>query len=195
MTVSANQTPTPAKQGVRARERNALERITGLEQDFASLVQGIQNAVNETNSKINTISETLAAVVDLFGPETVQKAIADARTRRMNERVEASKKALDEALIAGTLKQIEKIEDSPDVVITGVEKDPEGKAIPPGYVQLPFSTVKPEFKEKMVGQAVGFSFETANKGTFEVTGVYQTVPPSPTVDPADEETAEDEISQ
>lgn len=185
-------TPTPPKQGVRARERNALERISGLENDFARLVQGVQAAVNEINQKLNTISEVLDAVVTLNGAEKVQQQMADTRRQRAEERAKASKDALDNALLEGTIEQIEKIEDG--ATITGVEYDKEGKPLPPGYVQLPFDTVKPEFKEKMLGQGVGFKFETEPGGTFEVTGVYKSVPQSEAPDetPSDLEETGDE---
>lgn len=183
--MTTNSVPTPPKQGVRARERNALERISGLESDFARLVQGASGAINEVNSKIDTLSETLAAVVDILGRETVQKAILDARIRRMEENAQQSKDALAKAVEAKQVEAVEIIEDG-DFIITGVEKDKEGKPLPPGYVQVPFSSIKPEFKEKLVGQVVGFSFETESGGSFEVTGVYKNVPPAE--DTAPEET-------
>jgi hypothetical protein len=173
MTVTNQQ--TPPKQGVRARERNALERISGLESDFGRLVGGIQGAINDLNQKITTLSEVLDSVVDLYGPETIQKHMGELREKRAQEKAKASKDALDLALIDGRVVQLEKVEEG--CIITGVEKDKDGNAIPPGYVQLPLASIKAEFKDKMIGQGVGYTFETEPGGTFEVTGVYKAVPP------------------
>lgn len=181
MTVTAQ--PTPPKQGVRARERNALERISGLESDFSRLVQGIQGALNEANQKINALSEVLDSVVDLYGPETIQKHMGELREKRAQQKAKETKDALDLALVDGRVIQLEKVEE--DCFITGVEKDKDGNAIPPGYVQLPLASIKPEFKEKLMGQGSGFTFETEPGGSFEVTGVYKAAPPPP-APPAEE---------
>lgn len=176
--MSEKNTPTPPKQGVRARERNALERISGLEQDMVRVVQSVNGVVQELESKINTLSETLAAVVDELGPENVQKAIKAARIRQLEERAEAQKAALAKAIEEVRVVQIDKIEgEVKDLIITGVETLKDGSVLPPGYVQVPMQTVKPEFVEKLKDQGAGFKFETESGGSFEVTGVYKRLPP------------------
>lgn len=166
---------TPPKQGVRARERNALERISGLEQDFQRLVQGVQQAMNQLESTQQTISEVLDAVVNITGTEPVQAKIAELRKKRASESAAKAKEALDLALVDGKIEQIEKVETG--CILTGVEYDKDGNAIDPGYVQLNLDVVKPQFQEKMLGQGVGFKFETETGGQFEVTGIYKALPP------------------
>jgi len=177
-------TPTPPKQGVRARERNALERIELLEQNINGLVQAVQAAFNENEQKLRDISEVLDVFVAEKGRDVVQKAMADARLARAADEAKKAKDGLDLALIEGKVVQLDKVEEG--AIITGVEKNKAGEVIQPGYVQLALSTVKPEFVEKMMGQAVGFTFETDGSGSFEVTGIYKAVPQS---EPTAQETA------
>lgn len=160
--------------GVRARERNALERIEALEGDFQRLVGAVQQSLSDNEQKLRDISEVLDATVTLFGAETVQRAMADKRLERAKADADRAKGALDEALAKGQMKAIEKVVDG--CLVAGVEKDAKGEIIPPGYVQLSLASIKPEFVEKMKGQAVGFSFETEPGGSFEITGIYESVP-------------------
>lgn len=185
-------TPTPPKQGVRARERNALERITALENDLQRLVGAIQSAFNQNEAKVRDLAEILDVIVADYGQDVIQKAMSDARTKRAQEDATRAKEALDLALVEGNLEVVEKIEkpegsdpvSTGDIIITGVEKDKDGNVLSPGYVQLALNSVKPQFVEKMVGQGVGFVFEVETGGTFEVTGVYKTVVKEPTPEEA-----------
>jgi len=167
-------TNTPPKQGVRARERNALERISALEGDLGSLFSAVQNAVGELEKRIVTASEVIDAMVRVLGQDVVEQAVITAREERAAEAAVKAKEGLDKALAAGQLKPIEKIAE--DSIITGVESDKDGVPLKPGYVQLQVSGVKPEYKEPMIGQGVGYKFNTTEGNTFEVTGVYAPVP-------------------
>jgi hypothetical protein len=171
---------TPPKQGIRATQRNALQRIETLENDLQSVVGAIQKALQSIDGKINTHAEILDALANEVGPESINAAIAAGRVTRATEHAAASKAALEKALADGELAVAETVTESS--VIVGVEYDKNGEAVPPGYVQLGMNTVKPEFQEKMLGQKAGFKFDTAD-GSFEVTGVYtvlDTSPPQPT---------------
>lgn len=165
---------TPPKTGVRARERNALERIAALEGDLGSLFTAVQSAVGELEKRIVTAAEVIDAIVRVLGQDVVEKSVIDAREERAAKAAVEAKEGLNKALEAGQVVATETIED--DSIITGVEADKDGVELKPGYVQLSLTGVKPEYKEKMVGQQVGFKFETAEGGTFSVTGIYKSVP-------------------
>ena len=171
-------TNTPPKQGVRARERNALERIAALEGDLSGLMSGVQNAITELERRVMTASEVIDAVVRIVGQETVEAAVIAARDERAATAATQAKEGLEKALAAGQLVPGTVIGDAS--VIVGVECDKDGAAIKPGYIQLSMQGVKPEFKEKMLGQAVGFKFDTVDGNTFTVNGVYEAAPPKMT---------------
>jgi hypothetical protein len=179
-------TPTPPKQGVRARERNAVERLAGLEQDVQRLVGAVQQAFNDNEQKLRDLAEIVDVIVADYGRDTIQLALHKARVARAEEEAQKAKEGLDIALLEGKVEKDEAI--NPESIITGFEKNKDGETIAPGYVQLSLSTVKPQFAEKMIGQGVGFVFETDGGGSFEVTGVFKVIPQgapdeAPAVDP------------
>jgi Tfp pilus assembly protein PilX len=165
---------TPAKQGVRARERNALERITSLEGDMGSLFSAVQSAVGELEKRIVTAAEVIDAIVRVLGQDVVEKSVIDAREERAAKSAVDAKEGLNKALEAKQVVPADKIVD--DSIITGVESDKDGVALKPGYVQLSMAGVKTEYKDKMLGQSVGFKFDTTDGNTFTVTGIYASVP-------------------
>ncbi len=171
----ATQNQTPPKQGVRARERNALERISALEQDMSSIFTGVQAAVSELEKRIMGAAEVVDACVRVLGAEVVEAAVLAARDERAAAAVETAKDGLNKAIEAGQVVVADTITD--ESIIVGVESDKDGNPIKPGYVQLAVSGVKPEFKEKMLGQGVGFKFDTVDGNTFTINGVYAQVPP------------------
>lgn len=170
-------TPTPPKQGVRARERNALERISNLETDLNAVAQSAQMAIQQILQRLNTVQENLETLVAAtIGAEALAERVQKAREDRAVEQAKRAKDALDNALIEGQVVPAEKI--GQQSLITGYEADKDGNTKVPGYVQLGFSGILPEFQEKMLGQGVGFEFEIADGGKFVVTGVFDIVPPA-----------------
>lgn len=168
------QNQTPPKQGVRARERNALERIGTLENDLMRIAAAVQNALNETESKYQQLVEVVDAISNQFGPDVIAKAIQETRDQRAEEAATKAKEGLQKAIENVEVVAIDTAED--DSIITGIEYDKEGAVLKPGYVQLAMQAIKPEFQEKIKGKGVGNKFEVATGGTFEVTGVYKAVP-------------------
>jgi hypothetical protein len=167
-------TNTPPKQGVRARERNALERIAALEGDLSGLMSGVQGAITELEKRILGASEVIDALVRIVGQETVEAAVLAARDERAATQATQAKEGLDKAIAAGQVVSGTVIGENS--IIVGVENDKDGNPVKPGYIQLSMLGVKPEFKEKMLGESVGFKFDTVDGNTFTVNGVYESVP-------------------
>lgn len=165
-------TNTPAKQGVRARERNALERIAQIENDLSAMVGAVQQALQTIEARINAQTEILDAVIQEIGAEQINARIEGTREARAVEQAETAKEGLKKALETGDIVPAAVIGEKS--VITGIEYDKDGTPVKPGYVQLGYNTVKPEFQEKILGQPAGFKFDTSD-GTFEITGVFNVV--------------------
>jgi hypothetical protein len=162
-----------------------MDRIGALEHDFMEITAAIQQTFNEIGQRTQAMAEVLDAVVSLVGKDAVQKTITDAQDARLNENAQKAKDGLTKALEVGQIVPVtEGIGE--DCIITGVEKDKDGNPVKPGYVQAAVSAVKPEFKEKMLLQNVGFNFPT-EVGSFEITGIFRTVAPkAPEVPPAEQ---------
>jgi oligoendopeptidase F len=163
---------TPPKQGLRQAQRNALQRIEELETNLMNVFGAVQQALNGSDQRVNALAEILDAVVAELGPETINTRVVEGRKARALEQAEKSKAALAEAVEKGQYKAVEVITDK--TLIVGKELDKEGKEVFPGYVQLAYSSIKPEFQEKLLGKGVGASFETES-GKFDVTGTYEAV--------------------
>jgi hypothetical protein len=163
---------TPPKQGVRARERNAIERIGQLESDLQSIVGAVQNALQNIEGRVNAQTEILDAIIQEVGAEQINARIEATREARAAEQAVVAKEGLAKALEKGEVVAAPVVSDKS--VITGIEYDKDGTAVKPGYVQLGYNTIKPEFQEKILGQQVGFKFDTES-GSFEVTGIFNVV--------------------
>lgn len=182
MTISPRQ-PTPPKQGVRQRERNALERLEQMERDLISVVGSIQKALDELNQRFSAVAEVLDATVATLGSDVINQRILDTRKERSDKQVADAKAALEKAVTDGKLSPA--IAVSEKSYITGIERDKEDKPLDPGYTQLNFAAIKPEYQEKLRGQKVGAKLET-EVGSFEITGIYEDVTvEAPTVEATD----------
>jgi hypothetical protein len=166
-------TPTPAKQGVRQRERNALQRIEQLEGDYLQLIQSLNQTLSQMEGRMNALAEISDALIGEIGPDQVNARITAVREVKAAEQAAKAKEALELAITEGKVVAAPEVTDAS--VVTGVEYDKEGKAIKPGYVQLGFNTIRPEFQEKLKGQKAGFKVDTGD-GSFEITGIYVEAP-------------------
>lgn len=188
----ATQTPTPAKQGVRAAQRSALQRIESLENDVAQIAAAFQQVFGQIEATINQTNRVLDALIEEVGAEKIQERMKATALKAATEQAEKAKASLAQAVEANQIRPAEVVTEQS--IIVGRESDAEGNIIPPGYVQLAYFSVKPEFQERLLGQTVGHIVDTANGGAFEVTEIYEAVPaetePVSDIGPVEAETAE-----
>ena len=168
---------------VRKAQKNALERIESLEESFPQIIQGINSAFTEVNNQISNAQEMLDVFAEMLGEDAVKTALDSMRTRKALERAAAQKAAVEEAVKAGKLTVATVI--SEKSLVIGVELNKDGQAVSGGRVQLPVQGIKPEFKEKLVGQGVGASFDIPSGGKFTVQEIYEAVETPPEAPVAD----------
>ncbi len=162
--------PTPPHQGLRAVQRGLTERVEALEQQAAI-----------TSQVLPGLQETMSAVVALLGPEAIQKQIDTTRRERATANAEAAKAELKRALEAGEVVATEKVTGAS--IVVGRDVDPRGETIHPGYAQLHYRQIAPEFQDLIVGEGIGFEFETRNGCKFVVDAIFEPVPPEKRVPP------------
>lgn len=168
----------PTKPGVRARERNALERIEAVENDlgflgnnFTVFTQSVESALTEIDHTVGNLLEVVDALVAELGPEVVAKRISDARREKAEKDAKAAQEAVSVAVTDGTIRQVDLVGEYSLIVGREVTKD--GEVVPPGYAQLRMASIKPEFREKFLNQCVGTKIETAEgMNTFEIVEIY-----------------------
>ncbi len=172
--------PLERNLSMRKKAANAMERLDVLEaqaddvqKTLPNLARAVDQAVTNVSNEVHELRETLDAVVGLVGVAAVQQAIADSRLASMKAAAEGTKANIAKAVAEGNLVKAEKLGEKSLVV--GRELRADGTEIPPGYAAFSMSTVKKSYREKLLGQAVGFVLETDGGGRFEVQGAYDGV--------------------
>lgn len=172
---------------LRAKTQGALGRIEALEQDIPRIVGAVNEALTRLNTQLSETVEILNALVALSGEAEVASAVSEARKVKSDEAVARAKASLADSLAKGTMVATTTVTEQS--ILVGVEKGKDGTPVPPGRAQLSFATLLPEFKEKLLGQGVGFSVETPLEGSFELQEIYEAVEPSGIVTPDGEPVA------
>jgi hypothetical protein len=179
------------KQNISAQKaaRSAMQRVEQLEQ----IVPQIIRATQQTQAQFSQSIEILDAVVQILGPEAVEKAIAENRRERAKLTVADQLKKLEEDLASGALVKVDSITENSLIVFS--ESTPDGKPLDPDRTQLNFSTLVPQFKEELLLKGPGAKITSPNGNTFEVMEVYDVVPedqrPKPVEAPAAAEAPKD----
>lgn len=167
----------PSKPSLRKTQKDALGRIQSLEESIPQIIQGVNGAFGQMNQQLGGIQETLEAIVGLMGKDAVESAIEDLRVKRAAEQAEAQKAAVAEAVKAGSLVPAKVIGEQ--TLVIGTECDKDGKVVGNGRVQLPLQSIKPEFKEKLLGKEIGVTFDLPAGGKFTATEIYDAVEKAP----------------
>lgn len=149
-----------------------------MQKTLPQLAMGFNDSFQRLSNRQDTLEETVDALVGLMGVAEVQRVIQETRLNKMKTAAEQTKANIAKAVAEGKLAKAEKIGEK--TLIVGRETKADGVEIPPGYAAMSFSQVKKDYKEKFLGQAVGFLFDTEAGGKFEVQELYEAVTPPPT---------------
>lgn len=161
---------------------NVVQRMERMERVHDNLVAEVQNAFGKVDRKNSEFSELLAAVIDVVGEEQVAKRLQERQEARDKEAAEKAAAGVKLLVEQGTIKAVEEIGEK--ALIVGRDLDKDGNSVGPGRVQVEYSMLKPEFKEKFKGAKVGTKIPTQvdeKEGvtqSFEVTEVYEFVEPA-----------------
>ncbi len=179
--------------------KGALERIKGLEESLQQTVQAVNQTLNLIDTRFRAIEEQLSAIVTMVdkankssinlagGACTVAEEIERARGAKRAAQVDAAKKALEAGVASGDIAVVETIGEKS--VIVGHERNKDGTDKPQARSQILFTTVKPEFQDKLRGKGIGTIIESES-GTFEVLEVYDLVEKKEEVLPAEGNSAD-----
>lgn len=167
----------------RAKVKGAYERLDEIEKVLRDITVGVNKALEDINKALAQNDQNLAGtnefvevLVALVGKEQVQKAVEALRLQKSVEREQTMKTVIEKSVADGRLVVAEVIGDNS--VIVGQETSASGTTI---RAQAAFNALAPEFREKVAGQLVGFSFDFPDGGKFTVTEIYDIVVPAPAV--------------
>lgn len=160
------------------RQMSVRKRLDNLEGQMAELMDALNKVLSNQSRQIQEAVETLNAIVAHIGADKVAQIIVDERNKKAAEEAEGKKKTVAQLMQSGLLTKNEVITEKS--IVTGRELDLNGEVVPPGYAQVQVATLKPEFKNQLLGQKVGFVLDTPS-GKLEVQEIleYNDKPPQP----------------
>lgn len=154
-----------------------LDRVKALEELTNGMAAYVQNEIPGLKSALANIVEVLNGIIRASGedfPTKLQAAVKADRDARTAEQVAREKAQLDSMVESGALQPADVVSETS--VVVGREFNLEGELLGSGRTQVMFNQFTPESQEKVKGQGIGFVIEVAT-GKFEVTEIYNIVPP------------------
>lgn len=150
--------------------KGALQRLDEVEEKIQRILYIMSQGFGTLEGRVGSLDEVLTAVVNCVGREPVTEKIKEMRKARFEAEVSKQKDVLGKAVELGIVSKIDQI--SEESLIIGKENDKDGNPTS-DFVEILYSTLLPEFQEKLLLKTVGTVVETPAKGTFEVLEVYQ----------------------
>lgn len=198
---------SPRNISQRKQVKNALERLDEAEQKLEGFIYAFNQAVVPLAPRIEGMEEVLQAVANIIGLDKIQNEVALVRKKKLEEKMAAEKVGIDTALLNGQIVQADKVSDAS--VIIGAEYDVAGE-VKIARVQTVAANLRPEYKDKIMGQGVGTEIDVMGPevgedgkpiagpdgapilvkvGTFKITEIYDAAPPPEVAVPASAEGA------
>lgn len=160
-----------------------LERMSEVEGTVENLSQVFDSTFLQTRDHIALIMQTLEAIMGVqkktnptFDTE-VDEFMKNKRQERLQKKAESEKAQLDALLKNGDVKVANVV--SKNSLLVGRLFDPSGNLNGAGREQAIFGSFSPDAQTALLGQGVGFTFESGNKHKFELLEIYEPVPKAP----------------
>jgi hypothetical protein len=159
-----------------------LQRLENLESALEGLDERLEAAFSQLRVQVGTQLELLEAIIKVTKAESIpnfddklQEFIKAARLERDHKRVEAEKAHMAQLLEKNVIKVGESVTADSLVVLSVF--NPDGTPQGAGRVQFSMQNemANPEVKGALVGQKVGFVWETPNKEKIELVEIYESV--------------------
>lgn len=171
-------------------------RIWQIEQSVPRVIAAINQGFDTMRNQQSHATEIIDALTDLMGDTKVVEAVNANRVAKAVEMAKNRLASVEAALTAGHIEVEETIracdplalnEETGQIMpdengqpreigsfVAATEFAPDGTELPGSYYCMPMAKVKKEFQEKLVGQKLGFEFDTVP--AFTADGVALTNP-------------------
>ena len=157
-------------QGVRPQVKSLSERVANLEQGLARILFSLNQRLGNLDQVDLDHGEKIDALVQLQGPEDVQSFINNARIERVRAAAAVEEASLKKGIEEGYITAIEAVGERSLVVGRYLLKD--GTVQEPGRAQLVMPGIAPQFRDKLLGQKVGFGLDLPGGSKFELLEIY-----------------------
>ena len=165
-----------------AQEKTLVDRVKeleafkeGLGNALGNTLQEFQrNMMDQITARLNPIVSTLNATTAIVGDELVRTK----QTEQMNDMLAKNLQAKEDQVKNLVEKSILQVGQAvaPNSVVVGRESDAEGKVHLPGKFISDFNSLPPFVQQRVLGLAVGGSFEYPTGGKLEILEIYEPVP-------------------
>jgi transcriptional regulator with GAF, ATPase, and Fis domain len=158
-----------------------IEAVNGAfakQAEKVSTIEGVVNAIVEVLDK--TTSNLVASQTLTINPGTVLATLKTHLAIRQAAQVERDKAAIAALVETGSLVATDTV--TAESLIVGEESSASGSG--PGWVQMEFSNVIPDFQPLLLGKKVGDSVQLGQH-TLAVKEIFTIVPKAPAAPPAD----------
>jgi len=154
----------------RKNARDAMQRVTALEQVVPQLIGMVQNLQSQFSQSV----EILDALVQNFGVEVVENTVIANRRQKAITKSEEEQKQMATLIEQGVMKPVSVVGERTLVVFK--EQTPDGKPTEPvSRVQFMFEQLQPQFREQLTGKGAGTVITSPAGNTFTVQEVYEIV--------------------
>lgn len=156
-----------------------LERLQATEANVQRLQESVDGLFVNLRNSLQAQMEVMEAIIEVAkvsDPEVeskMQKVIETKRLEREVAKAEQEKKQVEQLVEAGILKQAELV--SPDSVVVGRIFNKNGEVTGAGRVQSEYGRYTEACQKAILGQGVGFVYETEQAEKFEILEIYDVV--------------------
>ena len=148
--------------------------------NIQALIKGYNDLLGTTNKIIQGLQNVevmVEAVAELLGADKVAEKIKEINVTKLEANVAQADINFAESVSNGLLEQLEVLEGTEDslkqTVVCVSVKDENGELKHPSKVYMEYSRFKDDLKPLMLGKKVGESFESPEKSTFTIIGIYR----------------------
>lgn len=164
-------------QSAQLSKPTAMERLERLEKQQQVITLQTRAEFQRQGDTISNVNSILQALIELVGTEEVATKMRETRVAELEAAGAAAAKALDEQILAGTLREAEVVTSPKDVVVTQQRLE-DGTLLYPSKLHYTLEQYDEDVRDKLVGCSVGDKITTESSGvasTIEVLAIYMSV--------------------
>jgi len=157
---------------VRNVDKTLVDIVTQSNKMFQSIQSGVKSTLDTQAEIVGAVLEVLNGTVPNF-TELVSKQVESNRLQKAQQEAQQQKDLLADWVAKGFVKTAQTVSDTSVMVLRGLDTSVDPPvAIQPGFMLAEFKNTKPEFKDTIKGQSVGFIFKVQDGISNEIMEIY-----------------------
>lgn len=157
-------------------QKAVVKTVSDQSKTLELLVENIRQALAVQKEVIDIVVEELDSRFEKTFKPNLNTRLEAFKLEKLNQISQQEKAQIKAAVDQGILAQAESVDI--DSVVVGVPSK-EGKVLGAGRVTFEVSSLDANVSETVMGQGVGFKWETPDGSTVEISEIYKKLPPKP----------------